>query len=59
MMESETKVKAMLNLVDLSGNERLADEENSEETAYINKSLFVLSNVIYKLAHPKKRYKIY
>ena len=46
----------MLNLVDLSGNERLADEESSEETAYINKSLFVLSNVIHKLAHPKKRY---
>lgn len=49
-------MKSVLNLVDLSGSERLADEENSEETAYINKSLFVLSNVIYKLANPKKKY---
>lgn len=55
-MENETKVKSVLNLVDLSGSERLADEENTEETAYINKSLFVLSNVIYKLANPKKKY---
>jgi|JI9StandDraft_2_1071091.scaffolds.fasta_scaffold257501_1 hypothetical protein len=54
-MDQSTKPKAILNLVDLSGSERLADEENTEETAYINKSLFVLSNVINKLANPKKR----
>jgi hypothetical protein len=54
-MENEHRARSVLNLVDLSGSERLADEENSEETAYINKSLFVLSNVIHKLANPKKK----
>lgn len=46
--------------MDLAGSERLQDEdkgsEANEETAYINKSLFVLSNVISKLARPKKKY---
>lgn len=46
----------MLNLVDLSGSERLSDEDSNEETGYINKSLFTLSNVIHKLASCKKRY---
>jgi len=55
-MENENKVKAVLNLVDLAGSERLSDEDSNEETAYINKSLFVLSNVIHKLANPKKKY---
>ena len=54
--DCDSKPRAVLNLVDLSGSERLVNEENTEETAYINKSLFVLSNVIYKLANPKKKY---
>ena len=44
-------------MVDLAGSERLGEEDNSEkveETGYINKSLFVLSNVIHKLAEGKK-----
>ena len=44
----------MLNLVDLAGSERLHEEDtksgNMEETSFINKSLFVLSNVIHLLA---------
>ncbi len=55
MMENE-KVKAILNLVDLAGSERLTDEDSNEETGYINKSLFILSNVINKLATSKKKY---
>jgi centromeric protein E len=48
------------NLVDLAGSERLNEDDSSirsdtnEETGYINKSLFVLSNVINKLAEGKK-----
>jgi hypothetical protein len=53
-MEGE-KTKAVLNLVDLSGSERLSDEDSNEETGYINKSLFTLSNVIHKLANSKKK----
>lgn len=56
MIEGENKVKAVLNLVDLSGSERLSEEDGNEETGYINKSLFVLSNVIHKLSLPKKKY---
>ena len=48
------RTKAVLNLVDLSGSERLSEEESNEETGYINKSLFTLSNVIHKLANSKK-----
>jgi len=55
MMENETKVKAVLNLVDLSGSERISDEDANEETGYINKSLFVLSNVIHKLSSKGKK----
>ncbi len=55
MMEND-KVKAILNLVDLAGSERLTDEDSNEETGYINKSLFILSNVINKLATSKKKY---
>ena len=49
----------MLNLVDLAGSERLHEDdsvksESSEETGFINKSLFVLSNVINKLVEGKK-----
>ncbi len=57
-MQSD-KVKAVLNLVDLSGSERLSDEESNEETGYINKSLFTLSNVIHKLANSKKKYSLH
>lgn len=51
--------KAVLNLVDLAGSERLSDEETNEETGYINKSLFVLSTVIHRLASGKKKYPAY
>lgn len=48
---------SMLNLVDLAGSERLNDFEQKPdtlgETGYINKSLFILSNVINKLAEGK------
>ncbi|MFS8159854.1 MAG: hypothetical protein ACMG6E_06520 [Candidatus Roizmanbacteria bacterium] len=47
----------MLNLVDLAGSERLNEFDNKSdtlgETGYINKSLFILSNVINKLAEGK------
>jgi hypothetical protein len=47
----------MLNLVDLAGSERLNEfegkNENLGETGHINKSLFILSNVINKLAEGK------
>ena len=43
-----------LNLVDLAGSERINEKENKKknigETGYINKSLFMLTNVINKLA---------
>jgi len=56
------KKYSMLNLVDLAGSERLNEfdckttsehSSNLGETGYINKSLFVLSNVINKLAEGK------
>ena len=47
-----------LNLIDLAGSERINEYENKNdgtgETGYINKSLFVLANVINKLAENKK-----
>ena len=62
-MESWPKVHplhkkySMLNLVDLAGSERLNEfdckTDHLGETGYINKSLFVLSNVINKLAEGK------
>jgi centromeric protein E len=47
---------SVLNLVDLAGSERLAMSGHSsvDETGHINKSLFVLANVIYKLSESKK-----
>ena len=50
---------SLLNLVDLAGSERLQQDgeiklEGNEETGFINKSLFILSNVISKLAEGKK-----
>jgi hypothetical protein len=49
-----------LNLVDLAGSERLHDYDNKTEafgeTGYINKSLFVLANVVNKLAQEKNGY---
>jgi len=48
---------SMLNLVDLAGSERLNEFEYKSdtlgETGYINKSLFILSNVISKLGEGK------
>jgi hypothetical protein len=43
---------SLLNLVDLAGSERLNDSkyDNAAETGSINKSLFLLSNVISRLA---------
>jgi hypothetical protein len=48
-------------MVDLAGSERLNEDEVlkpdsviTEETGYINKSLFVLSNVINKLAEGRR-----
>lgn len=43
---------SQLNLIDLAGSERINESGCSsiEETSHINKSLFVLANVIYKLA---------
>lgn len=43
---------SLLNLVDLAGSERLTDSKynNAAETGSINKSLFLLSNVVSKLA---------
>lgn len=51
----------MLNLVDLAGSERLQFEDNNcqtliGETGHINKSLFVLANVINKLAEGKVKH---
>jgi centromeric protein E len=47
----------MLNLIDLAGSERLNEFEHRKdtlgETGHINKSLFILSNVINKLAEWK------
>lgn len=52
--------RGIFNLVDLAGSERLHEDElikteNTEETGFINKSLFILSNVINKLAEGKKQ----
>ena len=48
---------SILNLVDLAGSEKLTQGKNSNsETGYINKSLFVLANVINKLAEGKNNY---
>lgn len=46
---------SVLNLVDLAGSERIAESGTSsiEETSHINKSLFVLANVIYRLSEAK------
>ena len=47
----------MLNLVDLAGSERLNEYDNKKdtigETGHINKSLFILANVINKLAEDR------
>ena len=46
-------IYSILNLIDLAGSERINEKEkkldNIEETGYINKSLFVLANIINKL----------
>ena len=56
----EYNKRSYLNLVDLAGSERIHDyDQKSElftETGHINKSLFVLANVINKLAEGKTGY---
>ena len=52
---------SLLNLVDLAGSERINKDEkninnNINETGYINKSLFALSNVINKLSENKNNH---
>jgi centromeric protein E len=52
---------ASLNLVDLAGSERLNEFEVKQpeqlgETGHINKSLFILANVVNKLAEGKSQY---
>jgi len=49
---------SILNLVDLAGSERISESGSAsiEETQHINKSLFVLANVIYKLSENKGQY---
>lgn len=41
----------------MAGSERIGEDDmkQSEETGFINKSLFVLSNVVHKLAEGKKK----
>ena len=55
--EETPKKCSVLNLVDLAGSERLNEYEGkrdvSGETGHINKSLFILANVINKLAEDK------
>ena len=51
---------SVLNLVDLAGSERVNKDENinnnNNETGYINKSLFALTNVIKKLSENKNNH---
>lgn len=55
--DQPSKTTSMLNLVDLAGSERLSEFEHRKdtlgETGHINKSLFILANVINKLAEGK------
>lgn len=55
--DKTSKKNSMLNLIDLAGSERLNEYEHRRdtlgETGHINKSLFILSNVINKLAEGK------
>ncbi|CAI2374245.1 unnamed protein product [Moneuplotes crassus] len=55
--EDTPKKCSVLNLVDLAGSERLTEydgkRDTSGETGHINKSLFILANVINKLAEDK------
>lgn len=55
--DGASKTQSMLNLVDLAGSERLNEFEHRKdtlgETGHINKSLFILANVINKLAEGK------
>ena len=41
---------SIVNLVDLAGSERMSEVGDTSETSFINKSLFILTNVINKLA---------
>ena len=47
---------SILNMVDLAGSERISMSGNHqvEETSHINKSLFVLANVVFKLSENLK-----
>jgi len=58
--EDQAKIRrfSCLNLVDLAGSERLSDNGGTNdiqtgETGHINKSLFILTNVIKKLSDGK------
>jgi centromeric protein E len=57
-LDPDTCLFSTLNLVDLAGSERLSEIEIRPdvqgETGFINKSLFILSNVINKLASNTK-----
>ena len=59
-LENGSKTCSMLNLVDLAGSERLNEFEHRKETlgetGHINKSLFILANVINKLAEGKNQH---
>lgn len=47
---------SVVNIVDLAGSERIvSDNQNLNETAFINKSLFQLGNVIAKLSANHKK----
>lgn len=56
----QSKTCSMLNLVDLAGSERLNEFEHRKdtlgETAHINRSLFILANVINKLAEGRQQH---
>jgi centromeric protein E len=41
---------SVVNLVDLAGSERMSEVGDTNETSFINKSLFILTNVINRLA---------
>ncbi|KRX02340.1 Regulator of chromosome condensation 1/beta-lactamase-inhibitor protein II [Pseudocohnilembus persalinus] len=54
--EADETIVSVLNLIDLAGSERLNEDDSTihkahEETGFINKSLFVLSEVIFKLSN--------
>lgn len=57
-MHIQTKTRfSVMNLVDLAGSERLKESKGQHnESSHINRSLFVLTNVINRLAKSKQGY---